>query len=171
MLAGFSPGAQRAIALLLLVLMVVGAWSVLVVPLAAAITQQIEQLQALRDRVAKLEAATVEPAPRLGPPVPSDLILRVAKLEQAQAYAAQQLDQVAASEYVQITAKQPVPADTAVARLQFTAQGRETDLLNFVARLEQSRPPIRLPSWHFRQIPGNASLQLEADAAVVWSSR
>ena len=171
MLAGFSPSAQRAIALLLLILMIVGAWSALVVPLATSINEQVEQLQNLRDRVAKLEAATVEPAPRLGPPVPSDLILRVAKLEQAQAYVAQQLDQAAASENIQITAKQPVLAGPAVARLQFTAQGRETDLLNFMAKLEQARPPIRLPAWRFRQPSGDPNLQLEADAAVVWSSR
>lgn len=171
MFAGFSPNAQRTIALLLLVLMVVGAWTVVMVPLATSVGEQLERLQTLRDRVAKLEAATAEPEPRLGPPVPSDLILRVSKLEQGQIYVAQQLDQAGASENVQITAKQVVPADPAVARLRFTAQGRETDLLNFVAKLEQARPPIRLPEWRLRQISGNPNLQLEADAAVAWSSR
>lgn len=170
-MAGFSPAAQRAIALLLLVLACAVAWTVLLVPLTTSIGQQLEKLQAVRQRVAKLEAAAAEPAPQLGPPVASDLILRVVNLQQGQAYVAQQLDQAAASENVQITAKQPLPAIPAIARLQFSARGRELDMLNFVARLEQARPPIRLASWRMSQTSGAPELLLEANAAVVWSSR
>ena len=150
MIAGFSPFTQRLLALGILFFLGLGLLNLIILPLYAAIGNELALLADTRFRLAHLEQIQARPNPPELQSVPTSFFI-VAPSEQAAATQLQtQLNAFGARFQVKVTAKpvQPSPgSQRSLVEVSLTVQGGEGQVLSLLNGLEQGQPMIRLKTW------------------------
>lgn len=156
----FSPGAQRLIAVALLVLLLLVLLLFVIVPLGTGITDNLRRLDAQRSEQARAEAILALPPPRQGRALDPQGWIHAADGQSAARSLAALVTGIGGRRGVQVTVNggaAPATGAPVLLTLPFTARGEQAAVLAFIGDIEAGKPLLR-----FRQL----SLQRQAQPTL-----
>ena len=166
----FSPVSQRLIAIGLLVLALLVAFSLVIMPAFALLRDGLASLRDLRLQVARAEAIRDRPEPPPMGEVPADLYITAPDRKAANDMLVGQLAALAARHGLQAQID-PAPeqegAAPALLTVSFLASGETKPVLTFFTDLERGTPLIRFRSLQITQGNGGMPLADPAQPAAV----
>lgn len=174
MIDALSPFSRRIIAVALLLLAVVTVLNLGIVPLWQACVGNLDELSAVRARVARMEAIAATPPPEQGDAVPATAMIISATRDSAVATLTGSISASAARTKVTgpSISPAPLPGSPAKIAVDIDASGSEVDLVAFLADIESASPAIRLQNWSVEApLVEGTPAHVRARAVAIWATR
>lgn len=174
LMRSMSPLMQRLTALLILMLCILLLLQIVFLPLWERASASAAQLEDARFEKARLEAFASRSTPSFKE-LPSRLLLAAEGTGQDRKSIEQErfaalIQQQSSSYGLTLQSTEPVSGDSNVAALNIIWEGRQDNVIQLIAKLENGSPLMRFQSWQIETLD-EASAQIRFSATVIAAVR